>query len=121
MPRVSPPATPLRAEALARITGLIARGVVSLPRPLLGALFGKPPPPASGLDPDAWALARLASLVTTAPGAVPVELGRRVFELRSAPLSVRPRLPLAAADRWLPGPGGPLPARLYVPAAATDP
>jgi acetyl esterase len=112
---------PPRAEALARLTGLIARGVLSLPRPLLGALFGEPPPAASGLDAEAWALARLSSIVTTAPSAVPVEIGRRLFELRSAPLSVRPRLPLTAEDRVLPGPGGPLPARLYVPAAAPDP
>src|SRR5262245_23246483 len=112
---------PPRAEALARLTGHIARGVLSLPRPFLGALFGEPPPTASGLDPEAWALARLSSVVTTSPVDVPVEIGRRLFELRSAPLSVRPRLPLAAEDRVLPGPGGPLPARLYVPAAAPDP
>jgi acetyl esterase len=110
-----------RAEALALLTGLIARAVVSLPRPLLGLLFGEPPPPARGLDPEAWALARLSAMVNRPAGDVPLELGRRVFEVRSRPLSVRPAPAVATEDRVLPGQAGDLRARLYVPSNVPDP
>jgi acetyl esterase len=98
--------------------GTFARLVVGLPRPLLRRLAGAPPPPARGLDPEAWTLARLTALVERPVGDTPVELGRKLFELQAAPLSARAPLGVAVAERLLPGPAGQLHARLYTPAEA---
>src|SRR3954452_21769463 len=102
-----------------RIGGWAGRALFSLPTPLLARLAGTPPPHAEGLHPEAWLLARLSAVGRGHTGdEVPVAEQRRRLALEARPLAVRPRLPLDVSDHTIPGPAGPLPARLYVPHAA---
>ena len=51
---------------------------------------------------------------------MPIDVGRRLFEVQAKPLSARPPLPVSAADLLLPGPDGSLHGRLYTPHEAPD-
>jgi len=105
-----------------RIGGWAGRALFSLPTPLLARLAGTPPPHAEGLHPEAWLLARLSAVGPGHTGdEVPVAEQRRRLALEARPLAVRPRLPLDVSDHAIPGPAGPLPARLYAPHAAQAP
>jgi acetyl esterase len=107
----------LKAAALARV----GAGLLGMPRPLLCRLAGEPPPAARGLDPEAWLFSRLTAAVAKPAGEVPIDVGRRLFEVQVKPLAARPPLPVAAADLLLPGPdGSSLHARLYTPHEAPD-
>jgi acetyl esterase len=109
-------------ELRATASGHLARAILGLPRPLLLRLAGPVPETARGLHPEAWMLARLATIGTRPTAEVPVEAGRRSFELMSAPLSIRRRpRPVAVSDRRLRGATGDLHGRLYWPASAPDP
>src|SRR3954453_7181029 len=104
-----------------RLLPIAARGLLALPTPVHRALAGAPPPAAARLAPDAWLMARLADQESVPPGELPVDEARRRFAMVLAPLSIRPRLPLTAADRTVAGAAGPLRARLYVPHGAETP
>jgi acetyl esterase len=105
-----------------RVSGLAGRALFSLPTPLLSALAGPPPPEAAGLHPEAWLLARLSRLGPGHTGDdVPVPELRRRLALEAKPMAIAPRLPLSTTEHAIPGPGGPIPARLYAPHAAAAP
>src|SRR3954468_24951007 len=104
-----------------RVLPLAARGLLELPAPVHRALAGRPPAPAAGLAPDAWLLAQLAERGSVPPGALPVDEARKRFAKALGPLGIRPRLPLTATDRTVPGAAGPLSARLSVPHRAQTP
>lgn len=92
------------------------RRLLELPDAALGALLGRPPAEAEGLDPQAWALARLTDIFAGAQTPSDVET-RRLNEIRCAVLGRRPETPVAAADLE----AGGVSARLYVPQAAGAP
>src|SRR3954449_90533 len=105
-----------------RIGGWAGRALFSLPTPLLARLAGTPPPHAEGLHPEAWLLARLSAVGPGHTGdEVPVAEQRRRLALEARPLAIRPRLPLDVSDHAIPGPAGPIPARLYAPPATPGP
>src|SRR3954452_21465761 len=104
-----------------RTLPIAARGLLALPAPAQRPRAGRPPAHAAGLEPDAWLVARLAERESVPPGALPVDQARRRFAMVLAPLLIRPRLPLTAADRTVAGAAGPLRARLYVPHGAETP
>ena len=96
----------------------LGRALLALPDPALRRLFGKPPQLATGLDPQAWALARLSDLA--APPETPTDQEtRRLNEIRCAVMGEPPPTPVAATDLE----AGGVPSRLYVPqgAASTGP
>jgi acetyl esterase len=78
-----------RDLAFAYASGLLGRGLVSLPRPLQRALAGPVPEAAAGLDPGAWLLARAATL------------GERLAQNRPAPSIARGRELTAAQSRFM--------------------
>jgi acetyl esterase len=100
-----------------------ARGLFALPDPLLRLIAGPLPEHAAGLAPDAWLVAQLSERLRAPAGDLPVVEMRERFVRSTAPLSVRPSLPMATSDLTLTGApaGGPQPARLYVPGAAPAP
>jgi acetyl esterase len=99
----------------------LARGLFALPDPALRVLAGKVPQPAAGLEPDAWLLARFAALGRgPLPDRPPAEL-RAGSDSVTAFLSLRGPKSVAVRPLVLPGPGGPLRARLYVPRGAPRP
>jgi acetyl esterase len=106
----------------ARLTGLAGRLLFSLPSGLLRRLAGPPPELAAALHPEAWLLAKLSR---RSPGLgredVPVDEQRRRLALTAGPMGVRLPLPLRTEDLEIPGGGGSLPARLYVPQSAPAP
>ncbi len=91
----------------------LARLILQLPDGVLRTLAGSPPPAAVGLDPQAWALARLSDV--SAPAQAPSDLeSRRIHEIRCAVMGRRPETPVASEDLT----AGGVPSRLYVPQAA---
>ena len=93
----------------------LGRRVLQLPDAALRTLFGPPPAAAEGLDPQAWALARLSELGAPAEPPSDAET-RRMNEIRCAVFGRAPETPVAAADVE----AGGVPARLYVPQAAGE-
>ncbi len=91
----------------------LGRRVLELPDAALRTLFGLPPPAAEGLDPQAWALARLSEIGTPAEPPPDAET-RRKNEIRCAVFGRPPETPVATIDLD----AGGVPARLYVPQAA---
>ena len=100
------------------MAGAAIRGLFALPDPVLRALAGPVPAQAAGLEPDAWMIARLSEVARLPAGERPVAEMRRRFDLIAAPFSQRRALAVRTAKHMLDGPGGPLPAQLYVPAQA---
>lgn len=93
----------------------LARRLLALPDPALRRVFGTPPPEAVGLDPQAWALARLSDM--SAPAQAPSDQEtRRLNEIRCRVFGRAPETPVATEDID----AGGVPARLYVPQAATE-
>jgi acetyl esterase len=103
---------------VARLGGYAGRAVVSLPAPVLRAATGSPPPAAAGLAPDLWALARLADRLPQRDA--PVAVSRRRANAQGMPLARRLAPEVQAHDRTVPGPGGPIPVRTYVPPGAPE-
>jgi acetyl esterase len=87
--------------------------VLTLPDAALRRLFGEPPPHAVGLEPQAWALARLSDLAAPSETPSDQEL-RRLSEIRYAVYSRPPETPVSAEDLV----AGGVPSRLYVPQSA---
>ncbi|MGI8622011.1 MAG: hypothetical protein ACR2NB_00680, partial [Solirubrobacteraceae bacterium] len=85
----------------AHARGLLARGIVALPLPVLRALVGRPPEVARDLEPEAWLLARMATFTERLTGgrAPSVDTARRVADAETHFLSVRPRAPVRSEDR----------------------
>ncbi len=106
---------------LLKAAAALIGGLFALPDRALVALAGPVPPQAAGLEPDAWMVARLSEVARLPAGERPVAQMRARFELIAAPFSPRRALAVAAEEHTLPGPAGPLPARLYVPAQAPTP
>ena len=94
-----------------------ARGLLSLPRPLLSVLAGSPPAAAAGLDPEALMVARLADRVDVPISEVPVERLRHEYEVEVGPFSLRGDLPVTVEN----GSAGGVASRLYVPAEKPRP
>ena len=93
----------------------LGRLVLGLPDAALRQLFGHPPPAAAGLAPQAWALGRLSDVAT--PSETPSDQEtRRLNEIRCAVFGRPPETHVAADDVD----AGGVPARLYVPQAATE-
>ncbi|MDQ3720145.1 MAG: alpha/beta hydrolase [Actinomycetota bacterium] len=91
----------------------LARLILQLPDGVLRTLAPSPPLVAAGLDPQAWALARLSDVA--APAEAPSDLeSRRLNEIRCAVMGRRPETPVASQDLT----AGGVPSRLYVPQAA---
>ncbi len=104
-----------RALLQATATGLLTRGLLGLPAPVLRALAGTPPAVARDLEPEAWLLARLATLADRLAGEPPpVERARRLSDAQSRFLAAAPRTPVGTEDRE----AGGVAARLYAPAGA---
>jgi acetyl esterase len=98
-----------------RVPPELARAVLGLPDAVLRRLFGDPPPEATGLEPQAWGLARFSDLA--APSETPSDQEtRRLNEIRCAVFGRPPETPVAAEDLE----AGGVPCRLYVPQAATE-
>jgi acetyl esterase len=104
-----------------RLAGAAAAALLRLPEPLIRALGGTPPPDARELDPEAWLLARVSRLADATLDVAAVEQARRRFEARAAPMTGRPPGGLLVSDGSIPGPDGPLAARLYAPGPALEP
>jgi len=105
----------LRAYA----TSLLVRGLVSLPVPVLRRLGGRPPAVARELEPEAWFLARLATLAERLAGGhsiPPLDEQRVIADAETRFLAVGPRRPVHTEDRTADG----IPVRLYVPEGAND-
>jgi acetyl esterase len=103
------------------LTRGIVRGLYGLPAPVLAALAGRPPDVCAGLDPEAWLMAKLAARVVRPIDEIELAQARELFDLRAAAFAWRPPLPVRQTDRFLPGPGGEIPARLYEPDGAPHP
>jgi acetyl esterase len=103
---------------LGTVANVAIGGLFALPDPVLAALAGPIPEQATGLQPDAWMVARLSALARLPAGERPVAQMRATFELLAAPFSPRRVLPVRSEEHMLAGPAGPLATRLYVPAAA---
>ena len=99
----------------------LVRGLYGLPAPVLAALAGRPPAVAAGLDPEAWLLARLAAKAVRPVDELELAQARALFDLRAEAFAYRPRLPVRATERSVPGPAGTIPARLYEPDGAPHP
>ncbi len=103
---------------LQQAAGALIGGLFALPDPALRVLAGPIPAQAAGLEPDAWLVARLSGAARLPAGERPVAEMRERFELIAIPFSPHRAPGLAIEDHVLAGPGGPLAARLYVPAEA---
>lgn len=106
-----------RAILRAHATGLAVRGLMCLPVPVLRVLAGPPPDVARELEPEAWLLARLATLAErlTAGRALPaLDEQRAIADADTRFLAVGPRRPVHTEDRTADG----IPVRLYVPEGA---
>jgi acetyl esterase len=112
---------PGRAEAW--IGGRLGRLLFTLPPAVLARLAGSPPPAAQGIHPEALLLGRLAAAgPDRMSDAAPVAEQRRRLALQAKGLAASTKgLPLTVADHSAPGRGGPIPVRLYTPAAAPTP
>src|SRR5579871_5940903 len=96
--------------------GALIAGLFALPDPVLRRLAGSPPESAAGLEPDAWLVARLSEIARLPAGERPVAEMRARFELIATPFSRPWPAGVRSEEQLLAGPGGPLAARLYVPA-----
>jgi acetyl esterase len=105
----------LRAHA----TGLLVRGLVGLPEPVLRAVGGPVPEVARGLEAEAWFLARLAAqaerLAARRPPP-PLDDQRRHAEAESRFLARTSRRPVETRDTR----AGGVPVRFYEPQDALD-
>jgi acetyl esterase len=107
------------ALAIAYASGLLARGLLSLPRPVQRALAGPVPEVAAGLEPEAWLLARagtLAEKLAQGRPAPSIEQGRVLTEAQSRWLVKRARRPVITEEMDLDG----VPGRLYTPAGEPE-
>jgi acetyl esterase/lipase len=90
-----------RALLRAYAAGLAVRGIVSLPDPVLRAAAGPVPEVARGLQPDAWLLARMATLadrLAARRDPPPLEDQRRHAEAQTRFLALAPRRPVRTED-----------------------
>src|SRR5687768_16541036 len=80
-----------RAALEGAIGGAVVRAVLALPGPLLRLLGGRRRPEASGLEPDAWLLAKLGTAARERRGAeaLPPTEARERFAVETA-MIVRP-------------------------------
>jgi acetyl esterase len=104
-----------RDLAVAYASGLLARWLVTLPRPVARALAGPVPEVAHGLEPEAWLLARAARVAERAAQRRPapdIPRGRVLAEAQSRFLTVRPSRPVHTEDVDADG----VPTRIYTPA-----
>jgi len=97
----------------------VVKRAMSLPPRVQRRLFG-PPPEIDGqrLASDVHALLRMAELVGAESFAdgMPVDRARSMTRAEAAVAAAQPPIPMARVEELqLPGPAGPLPARLYVP------
>lgn len=102
----------------------VTHGLLRLPSPILSALAGAPPPTLDGqrLDPAMHiAIAARRRLGLRALETLTPERARPEFERQLALVDLPPA-PVARVEAVeVPGPAGPLPARLYVPEGAPSP
>jgi acetyl esterase len=109
----------LPGRCVAWAGGHVGRLLFALPLPVLRRLAGTPPPEAAGLHPEALLAGKLAAI---GPDRIsddaPVAEQRRRLALQARPLGFRGDLPLTVSDHHAAGPTGPIPVRLYTPAAA---
>jgi acetyl esterase len=112
---------PGRLEAWAG--AYVARALFKLPPGLLARLAGRPPAEVVGIDPEALLLGKLADVTPDRMSdAAPVPEQRRRLALQARGLAAPTKgLPLTISDHRVPGRGGDIPVRLYVPAAAESP
>jgi acetyl esterase/lipase len=107
-----------------RAENAILRACCSLPPRALRLLFGRPPSiDGQRLDPTMQVVLRLSEMAgrPTLTNGLPPDLARRSVQLDARAGAGRP-LPMASVtDFEFPGPGGRLPARLYVPNSAPPP
>ncbi|MFL5873419.1 MAG: alpha/beta hydrolase [Solirubrobacterales bacterium] len=103
----------------------LLKAVCGLPPRLLRLLFGRPVElDGQALAPDIQALLALARLAGSESftRATSVEAARAHRRLEAEIVAERPRIGMARVESLeLPGPAGPLGARLYIPHAAADP
>jgi acetyl esterase/lipase len=104
-----------------RLLPALARALFALPPRVQRAIGGPVPREVTGLEPDAWLVARLAERDPVHARELPLDALRARFAASVATVSIRPRLPVSAEDRTVAGAAGPLRARLYVPAAEAAP
>jgi acetyl esterase len=103
-----------RTLATAYASGLLARWLVTLPRPVQRAIGGTVPAVAAGLEPEAWLLARAAAVaerVAQNRPAASVEEGRVLTAAQSRFLTPRSRRPVGTED----GDADGVPVRFYTP------
>jgi acetyl esterase len=101
-----------RDLVFAYASGILGRGLATLPRPLQRALAGPVPEVAAGLDPGAWLLARastVAARLAEGRPEPPIEDGRRLAAAQSRFLVRRPARPVRTEER------PDIPARHYIP------
>jgi acetyl esterase len=104
---------------IAYASGLLARLLLALPRPVQRALAGHVPEVAAGLEPEAWLLARagaVAERMAQGRPAPSIERGRILTEAQSRWLVRAPRRPVSTEEVDLDG----IPGRLYTPVDASD-
>lgn len=100
---------------LPRLKGLAARGLLSLPTPVLRRLAGRPVVvDGRTLEPEVQVLLKVMALEGPPIEAGPISRGRRL--LREQAALVGGAQPIGAVtDRTIDGPGGPLGLRFYTP------
>lgn len=101
----------------------VARALFKLPPAVLARLAGEPPAEVAGIHPEALLLGKLAEITPDRMSdAAPVPEQRRRLALQARGLAAPTKgLPLTISDHRVPGRGGDIPVRLYVPAAAASP
>jgi acetyl esterase len=105
----------MTASTAQQVGQTLAARLLTLPGHLPAA--GRRPPEATGLDPEAWAIARLAHLDPRPPlERLPVAQARARSQRDLPFLGVPPRSDVEAAPVAIPGTTGTIPARLYTPA-----
>jgi acetyl esterase len=112
---------PGRLEAW--LGGRLARGLLALPPAVVARLAGAPPAAAAGIHPEALLLGKLAAIgPDRMSDDAPVAEQRRRLALQARGLAVTTTgLPLTISDHRVPGRGGEIGARLYVPQGAESP
>jgi acetyl esterase len=107
-----------------RIQARVARALLSLPDRVQLALAGGPPITRDGhvLDPQVQHMLAMARrLGRRMTHQLPVEQAREEMEINSLMLAPPSRPVEHVLDTMLPGPGGPIPARIYRPLRASHP
>jgi acetyl esterase len=120
--RSDPPQAGLGAlgTVLALVLSLVSRLLFAMPDRLLRAVFGRPPEVASGLAPDAWAIARFTELIERDPYLQTPDQARQVISVLSAGVASRERPEVETDDMVLDLERRSIRARLYRPSGVPD-